>query len=177
MKHLKPTALGMGALMILSGCVQPPLQPNVFVMPAPNKPYQVFQEDDVVCRQMASQSVGGTAAEAAPGQQAVAGAVIGTLVGAAAGALLTPRSGFGAAPGAAMGLLAGGAIGSGQAQSMGIGTQRRYDIAYAQCMYSRGNQVPAYVMPATSLPPAMLPPGTIVPPPPAPGAYPPPQTP
>jgi hypothetical protein len=44
--------------------------------------------------------------------------------------------------------------------------QRSYDIAYQQCMYSRGNQIPGGPAPAPSGPPA--PP----PPPPPPGAPP-----
>ncbi len=47
--------------------------------------------------------------------------------------------------------------------------QERYDIAYVQCMYAKGNTVPGVlVAPGSSVPPP--PPGT--PPPPSPGAAP-----
>lgn len=169
MGRMRSTTSGIAALTLLSACMQAPLQPGIAVMPAPDKPLAAFEEDDAACRQFAAKSVG-PAAQGGP-DQTVAGGVIGTLVGAAAGALVTPRSGVGAAPGAAIGLLAGGAIGSSQAQGSAFTAQRRYDIAYAQCMYTHGNQVPAYVMPATSLPPRLLPPGTVVP---SPSANPPP---
>lgn len=171
MSRMQSTVLGMATLTLLGACVQAPLQPSIAVMPAPDKLLAKFQEDDAVCRQFAAQSVG-PAAQGGP-DQTVASGVIGTLIGAAAGALMTPHSGIGAAPGAAFGLLAGGAIGSSQSQASAFTAQRRYDVAYAQCMYTHGNQVPAYVMPASSMPPRMLPPGTVVPPPPENG-YPPP---
>jgi hypothetical protein len=59
------------------------------------------------------------------------------------------------------------------------GLQQRYNIAYAQCMYSRGNQVAGYqaygpplgAYPQGNYPP---PPQGGYPPPPPPGNYPPP---
>jgi hypothetical protein len=45
--------------------------------------------------------------------------------------------------GAGVGLLAGSAIGANQAQAAGFSLQERYDVAYAQCMTSRGNSVQA----------------------------------
>jgi len=33
------------------------------------------------------------------------------------------------------------------------GLQYRYNVAYEQCMYSKGNQLPGYTPPAASLPP------------------------
>jgi hypothetical protein len=46
-----------------------------------------------------------------------------------------------------------GAAGGGDASKE---VQRRYDIAYQQCMYSKGNQVPGYAIqkPADPAPPA-----------------------
>ena len=63
------------------------------------------------------------------------------VIGAAAGnVLIGPRHGTG--EGAGMGLLMGSAIGSGQSGQATQDLQRRYDIAYEQCMYAKGNQIP-----------------------------------
>ena len=51
---------------------------------------------------------------------------------------------LGAAIGAGAGALAGTAYGANGSQYEQGGIQRQYDIAYTQCMYSRGNQVPGY---------------------------------
>ena len=51
--------------------------------------------------------------------------------------------GHGAGIGAASGAIAGTAV-AGVGSSRELGTlQRRYDIAYSQCMYAKGNRVPA----------------------------------
>ncbi len=44
--------------------------------------------------------------------------------------------------GAGTGLLVGSMAGSEAAQSSGRGAQARYDHAYVQCMYAKGEQVP-----------------------------------
>lgn len=49
-------------------------------------------------------------------------------------------------------ILAGAAIGSNEARYSGYDAQRRYDIAYEQCMYAKGNQLPQ----ATSYQPAVI---------------------
>ena len=51
-----------------------------------------------------------------------------------------PRCGDGAGAGA----LGGTAVGAGPAQGAQASLQQRYNLAYAQCMYSRGNQVPGF---------------------------------
>ena len=53
--------------------------------------------------------------------------------------------------------------------------QSRYDIAYIQCMYSKGNVIPGVVAPEPRVP--LPPPGTPPPPAPSPSALPPPATP
>src|SRR6202021_464167 len=40
--------------MLLGGCVQQPMGPTIPVMPAPNKPFDVFQNDQVTCENFAS---------------------------------------------------------------------------------------------------------------------------
>ena len=47
-----------------------------------------------------------------------------------------------AATGAAVGMVAGTASGTSNAAYAGAEAQRRYDIAYQQCMYAKGNQLP-----------------------------------
>jgi hypothetical protein len=162
------------ALTALSGCAAPPLGPTVAVMPGPNKPFDVFQTDQAVCRQFAEQQVGGAeAANQAGTNQALIGAGVGTLLGAGLGAAV--GGGRGAAIGAGAGALGGTAVGASNAERSGMSIQRRYDIAYQQCMYSRGNQVPGYVAaPAPAPYPA---PGYAPPPPPPPGYAPPPPPP
>jgi hypothetical protein len=174
--QLKATLAGFTALLLLDACVQKPMGPTVQVMPAPNKPFPVFQQDDASCRQFADQSVAGQAEQA--NNQAIGTAVIGTALGAGLGAAI--GGGRGAAIGAGAGALGGTAVASGPANAAQYTIQQRYDMAYAQCMYSRGNQIPGYAAtPAYSAPPpgySAPPPGYSAPPPPPPG-YPPPPPP
>ena len=132
--------------------------PRVAVMPGQNKPFEVFQQDQAVCQQYANQQVGGQAQQA--NNQAVGSAVVGTLLGAGLGAAI--GGGRGAAIGAAGGAVAGTAYGASGSQNAQGGIQRQYDIAYQQCMYSRGNQVPGY----QGAPPAYGPPPPAYRPPP-----------
>ena len=46
--------------------------------------------------------------------------------------------------GAAVGLLGGAAMGAASGSDSSKEVQRRYDIAYQQCMYAKGHQVPGY---------------------------------
>lgn len=124
--------------MLLGGCQSMPSGPSVAVMPAPGKPLDLFQQEDQQCRNYAAQSLGPNAPYA--GNQAMVGsAAVGTAIGAAVGGLAGGSHGAGG--GAAFGLAAGSMAGAGQAQDTAAGLQRRYDIAYQQCMYSKGNQL------------------------------------
>ena len=96
--------------------------------------------------------------------------IVGTLLGAAAGAIIgsaTGQAGQGAAIGAGTGLLFGSAAGSNAYGYSYYEAQRRYDMAYAQCMYARGNQLPGQVvqrrLPVYSYPPPNYPPPPGVP--------------
>lgn len=171
---LMVTAVGV----VVAGCASAPLAPRVAVMPAPGKPFEVFVGEERLCRQYAEQSVGGEIPRADP--LAVDPAVLGTVVGAVAGAAIGGQRG--AAVGAGGGLIAGTAAGAGRAEGSQRDVQRRYDIAYQQCMYAKGNQVPGqYVQqpaprqsaypPPPPPPPAGGPPSYAPPPPP--GAAPP----
>jgi len=130
------------ALIVLAGCATPrPVGPRVTVMPAPGKPFEVFEAEDTQCRQYAERSLG-TNPNASATQSFASSAAAGTVIGTAAGALLGGRQG--AAAGAGMGLIVGSAAGSDQAEYGSRDAQWMYDNAYKQCMYAKGNQVPGY---------------------------------
>ncbi len=151
-------ALGMAVL--LAGCVTPPMGPEIPVMPGPNKSFSEFQQDQAACENYASNQVAG-GAEAA-NNRAVGAAVVGTALGAAVGAAAGGGRavGTGAAVGGVLGTATGANI-SGRAQYR---LQRRYDMAYAQCMSAHGNQVQGF-----SRGPGYGPPPGYPPPPPPPG--------
>ncbi len=136
----KSTGACVSLAILLAGCVQQPMGPRVAVMPAPNKPFEVFQQDQAVCTNWANQQTAGQAQDA--NNRAVGTAVIGTILGAGLGAAI--GGGSGAAIGAASGALGGTALASGPAGAAQYDLQQRYDVAYSQCMYSKGNQVPGY---------------------------------
>ncbi len=134
--------------VLLGGCATMPTGPSVMVMPGPGKPFEVFVADDGLCRQWAQQQIGGTSPSQTANQNLTTGAVIGTLVGAGLGALIGSISGdagAGAAFGAATGLFGGTAMAGPPAYDSQWQLQRQYDIAYQQCMYARGNQIPGVV--------------------------------
>lgn len=163
------------AVVALSGCSTIPTGPSVMVLPAPGKSFEAFQADDAACRQWAGQQVGGSPNEAV-NQILAGGAAIGTLMGAGLGAAIGAASGnagAGAAIGAGSGLLFGTAKAAGPAYGSAQSVQRRYDIAYEQCMYAKGNQIPGIARaPKKNYEPPPPPPGYIKPGPAVP--YPPP---
>jgi len=144
------------AIIGLSACTTLPQGPTVQVMPAPGKPFEVFTQEDQQCRAYAASSSGTTSNDASVNNMAGSMA-LGTVVGAAAGALMGGHQGAGV--GAGVGLLAGTAAGSGQSGYAGRDAQYRYNLAYEQCMYAKGNQVPgrSYMSPSTSYPPPRYP--------------------
>jgi hypothetical protein len=159
------------------GCVRLPQGPNVMVLPGAGKGLDQFTVDDAVCRDWAARQVG-TSPNRAANENAVTGAAVGTAVGAATGAAVGAAAGSpatGAAVGAGVGLLGGSVVGASSAESARWTLQRRYDVAYTQCMYARGNLVP---VPRGSLSqPTWAPPrarAAVDVPPPPPGAPPPP---
>jgi hypothetical protein len=148
MSRTPRTAAGLAALIALAGCAYPPPGPTVGVMPAPNKPFEVFANDQAVCRQYAEQQVGGQAQAA--NSQALGGAALSTIIGAGLGAAIgaaTGAPGIGAAIGAASGATVGTAVAANGTQYANMPIQQRYNIAYSQCMYAKGNQVPGYQEP------------------------------
>ena len=136
-------------LMMMSGCATVPTGPSVTAFPPPGKPFEAFQADDTACRQWAEQQIGQSPQQAA-NQSTATGAVVGTVVGAGLGAAIGAAAGHvgtGAAIGAGSGLLVGTAAGANAGQVSGREAQRRYDNAYIQCMYAKGNQVPGVARP------------------------------
>ncbi len=138
----------------LSACATIATGPSVMVLPGQGKTFEQFQADDAVCRQWASVQAGTTPGQAST-EAALSSAAIGTALGA----------GLGAAVGAGSGALGGTAVGVGASQAAAGTVQWRYDIAYEQCMYAKGHQIPVIMQP----PPWGYP----VPPPPPPPSPPP----
>jgi len=181
--------------LALAGCVSVPTGPSVTVLPGTGRSFEEFRYDEGQCRQYAYDSIGGQTATAAQQNSAVTSAVVGTAIGAAAGAAFGGSSG--AAAGAGVGLLGGSLAGSSAGYASAYESQRRYDIAFTQCMYGKGHRVPmargyttpqpgysspppAYSSPpppqyaSPPPPPSQRPPAYSAPPPPPPGAPPPP---
>ena len=135
------------ALVALAGCaVQQPTGPRSIAMPPAGKSYEQFTQEDSYCRQAAAYQVGPGPSEQQTTNQVVGSAAVGTAIGAVAGAAIGSASGNlggGAAVGGAMGALVGGSAGASNAQASSAGLQRQYDIAYTQCMVSKGNTVQA----------------------------------
>jgi len=160
---------------VLTGCATLPAGPRVAVMPPPGKAFEQFAAEDRQCRSYAEQSVGISPADA-NAQDIAAGALIGTAIGAAAGAAMGGHRG--AATGAGIGLAGGALAGAGHGSESVHDLQWRYDLAYEQCMYAKGNQLPSgtssHQQPVTVIqvpsaappPPPQMVPGTYPPPPP-----------
>ena len=133
--------------LLLGACVVVPPGPSVAAMtyPAPGKPFEVFQQDDGICRQFAAEQTGNISPVGAANQSFASSTAAGALIGAAAGAAIGFAAGgpaVGAAIGAATGLLVGTASGAGAATYSGATVQQRYDVGYLQCMSAKGKNVP-----------------------------------
>jgi hypothetical protein len=128
------------ALLALGACATIPSGPSVMALPGTGKNFDQFRADDANCRQYALVQIGGATANDAAIHSGVQSAALGTAVGALAGAAMGGHEG--AAVGAGMGLIAGSAAGASAGQYSGYDSQRRYDYAYIQCMYAKGQRVP-----------------------------------
>jgi uncharacterized membrane protein len=167
------------AVLVLGACVTMPTGPSVMVLPSAGKSFEVFQSEDLACRNWAALQTGVTPAGVV-NQNLTGGAAIGALMGAGLGAAIGAASGnagAGAAIGAGSGLIGGAAVTSGPAYAAGWDVQQRYDNAYQQCMYAKGNQIPGVLRasrPTVSIPPPPPPgyySGSAYPPPPPSGYY------
>jgi Glycine-zipper domain len=144
---LLPIAIGF----CVAACAALPTGPDVMVLPGSGKTLEQFSGDDGICRQWAAQQTGITTSKAST-ESIATGAAVGTVLGAAGGAAIGAAAGnpaMGAAAGSGVGLLGGTAVGANNAQSAEWTLQHRYDVAYMQCMYTKGNQIP---VPAGSQP-------------------------
>jgi hypothetical protein len=134
----------------LAGCASIPEGPSVRVMPAPGKPFDQFNEDNVICKEYARQQLGVDPNKVAE-EKVLSGAAAGAAIGAVSGALIGGRGS--AQGGAGVGVLFGSAAGADAANRSTMSLQRRYDIAYEQCMYAKGNQIPGFPAPRYMPPP------------------------
>ncbi len=139
----------MAATVIISltACVSAPTGPTVAVMPREGKPFDVFQLEDMQCRQFAANAVKDTSDAAL--KEGATSAVIGAALGAAAGAVIQGGNHANVGTGAGVGMLGGAAMGAMNSAGKQNQAQLQYNIAYQQCMYSKGNQVPSYAAPAS----------------------------
>jgi hypothetical protein len=166
-------------VLALAGCASTlPPAPSVMVLPGTGKSFDEFRHDDHDCRGYASVQSGAQASDQAASDATVNSAAVGALVGAAAGAALG-GNGHAALAGAGLGTATGAAVGSGTAAQGTYTVQRRYDNAFTQCMYAKGNKVPMAVTSRTTRastgspyrqaapPPPPPPAGTPPPPPPS----------
>ena len=162
----------LAAALVLAGCATVPSGPTVMTLPGPGKSFEQFQADQASCQQYAYTAIGGTSAADNAANAAAGSAVVGSALGAAAGAIIgaaTGQAGAGAAIGAGTGLLFGSAAGANAYGYSYYESQRRFDMAYAQCMYARGNQLPGRVAyraapVAPAFPPPNTPPPNLLPP-------------
>jgi phage tail tape-measure protein len=128
------------ALLMLAGCVSIPGGPSMMALPGTGKSFDQFRADDAECRQFASAQIGGASPNQVVTESGVKSAAVGTAIGAVAGAAIGGERGAGV--GAGTGLLVGGLAGTSAGESSGYALQRRYDYAYIQCMYAKGDRVP-----------------------------------
>ena len=179
--------LPLVAVVGVSACATIPAGPSVMVLPGHGKSFEQFQTDDFDCRGWANAQAGTTPGQAST-EAGVSSAAIGTLLGAGLGAAIGAASGnpgIGAAIGAGSGALGGTLYGVGASQATAGSVQWRYDLAYQQCMYAKGNQIPVaagsrqthYGSPPPPPPPPPPTSGSPSPPPPPAGSPPPPPPP
>lgn len=161
----------LGGSLVLSACVTVPDGPSRMALPGSTKNFDQFRADDASCRQYGLEQSGASAKQAG-NDSLVKSAAVGTAVGAVLGAAV---GGHGAAAvGAGTGLVVGTAAGADAAQASSYTVQQRYDNAYLQCMYAKGNKVPMTAS-AASQPRVVQsyspPPAAYYPPPPPPPGY------
>lgn len=140
--------LPIAAGLVLAGCTTFATAPSVMVLPGTGRSVEQFQADDALCRQWTLQQTGASPGTAST-ESTTNGAAIGTAVPAGDGAGGRPS----------------------------VQRQRSYDMAYMQCMYAKGNQIPVHARFAASTGTEAPDPGQTPPieiPPPPPGSPPPP---
>jgi hypothetical protein len=102
----------LSCLCAVAACsVAPPTGPTVMGLPPQGKSLAVFQQEDAQCRNYAATNIGNVQPGPAGAPAAIGSAAVGT------------------------------AVGTNNAADSEYDLQTRYNIAYAQCMYSFGNTV------------------------------------
>jgi hypothetical protein len=163
-----PLYATLGLCAALSACAVVPTGPSAMALPGSGKNFEQFRGDDYDCRQYADFQIGGKSASDAANESGLKSAAIGAGVGALAGAAIGGHQGAGS--GAGVGLIVGSMAGAGAADNSSYGAQRRYDQAYIQCMYAKGNRVPVsgqFITAPSASAPAQSAPAAHIPPPPA----------
>lgn len=126
-------------ILAITACTTIPDGPSTMVLPGAGKSFDLFQADDMVCRQFAQNQLSKD-----PNQMAfesgAKSAALGTALGAVAGAVI--GGGDGALIGAGTGMAIGGMTGASASPGTGYVAQKRYDNAYMQCMFAKGNRIP-----------------------------------
>src|SRR3954464_1166287 len=176
---MKKLLVGIGVLAVAGCASTPPPGPSVMVLPGTAKSFDEFRHDDHDCRGYAYVQSGAQGADQAASNATAKSAAVGAIVGTAAGAALG-GNGHAALAGAGVGTATGAMIGTSGAAQGSYSVQRRYDNAFTQCMYAKGNKVPMALAPRRPAapsspsyprpPPPPPPPSYGPPPPPRPGA-------
>ena len=163
--------------LAFGACGVAPTGPGVMVLPGSGKTLTQFETDDATCRRWALRQIGVMPNEA-EAKTTASGAVAATVLGSAAGAAIDSAAAnpaTGAAVGSGVGLPGGTAVGADLGGREEWSGQDRYDVAYLQCMYVSGNQIPvprgtmSGAVPEEWEEPAIPPPPAGKPPPPPPG--------
>ena len=129
----------LAGTLLLGACAQTPMGPTIQVLPGPNTSLSSFQNDQAVCRNFADQAVRDQAQGAnVPG---LGTAALTTALGAGLGAAV--GGGRGAGIGAAAGALGGTGLAARNTSNANVSIQAQYNNAFASCMFSLGNSVPA----------------------------------
>ncbi len=139
--HSVASVLLCGVLAPLVAGAGVPQGPSVVIAPESGKPPDLFAAEQDYCRSEASASVEPAESEGS----VMRSAVVGTLLGAVAGSALSGRHHDNTAIGAVAGLVMGAAAGSNEQSVEEANAQRRFDAAYTQCMFAKGNGTPRVV--------------------------------
>ena len=143
MKRLICITFGIAATVVgFAACTSAPTGPTVAVMPRAGKPFDVFQKEDQECKQYATTSTVDTSNAAL--KEGATSAAVGAALGAVAGAVIQGGNHQNVGTGAGVGLLGGAAMGAVNAAGKQNQSQTQYNIAYQQCMYAKGNQIPSF---------------------------------
>jgi hypothetical protein len=132
------------------GCASTVQTPTVAVAPARDKSPSAFADDNSSCRTVATQQ--SEAAKNAANMQIAGSAITNAAVSAGNSTAAGERGRMVAANAAAGALTA--VIVSGQVTQATL--QRRFDLAYAECMYARGDSLPG-LADAPARPPSTVP--------------------